>query len=87
MRGADGRDRHDDAALAERLVEPGAVEQQRDRWKRAVQMVNGAMGEAVGQAYVARHYPPESERQMAELIAEHSAGIIATTGCPALVTA
>ena len=44
------------------------IPQQRDRWKRAVQMVNGAMGEAVGQAYVARHYPPESERQMAELI-------------------
>ncbi|WP_116091091.1 M13 family metallopeptidase [Sphingomonas crusticola] len=41
---------------------------QRERWKRGVQMVNGAMGEAVGQAYIARHYPPESERQMAELI-------------------
>jgi endothelin-converting enzyme/putative endopeptidase len=44
------------------------IPQQRERWKRAVQLVNGAMGEAVGQAYIARHYPPESERQMAELI-------------------
>jgi len=41
---------------------------QRDRWKRGVQQVNGALGEAVGQAYVKRHYPPESERQMGELI-------------------
>jgi len=45
------------------------VPEQRARWKRGVQMVNGAMGEAVGQAYIARHYPPESDRQMAELIA------------------
>lgn len=45
------------------------VPQQRDRWKRGVQLVNGALGEAVGQIYVARHYPPASERQMNELIA------------------
>jgi endothelin-converting enzyme/putative endopeptidase len=42
---------------------------QRDRWKRGVQLVNGALGEAVGQIYVQRHYPPESDRQMGELIA------------------
>jgi putative endopeptidase len=41
---------------------------QRDRWKRGVQQVNGALGEAVGAAYVQRHYPPEAERQMGELI-------------------
>ena len=44
------------------------VPNQRDRWKRGVDMVNGALGEAVGQIYVQRHYPPESSRQMAELI-------------------
>jgi putative endopeptidase len=44
------------------------VPQQRARWKRGVQLVNGALGEAVGQIYVARHFPPESETQMAELI-------------------
>ena len=44
------------------------VPEQRARWKRGVQLVNGAAGEAVGRLYVARHYPPESERQMAELI-------------------
>jgi endothelin-converting enzyme/putative endopeptidase len=41
---------------------------QRDRWKRGVSLVNGALGEGVGQVYVQRHYPPESDRQMHELI-------------------
>ncbi|MCF2513469.1 M13 family metallopeptidase [Sphingomonas sp. G124] len=44
------------------------VPTQRDRWKRGVSLVNGALGEAVGQIYVQRHYPPESDRQMGELI-------------------
>jgi endothelin-converting enzyme/putative endopeptidase len=45
------------------------VEKQRDRWKRGVDLVNDALGEAVGQVYVQRHYPPESDRQMGELTA------------------
>ncbi|PVX29965.1 M13 family metallopeptidase [Sphingomonas pokkalii] len=44
------------------------VPMQRERWKRGVQLVNGALGEAVGQAYVAKYYPPAAEKQMAELI-------------------
>jgi len=44
------------------------VQVQRERWKRGVQLVNGALGEAVGKAYVAKYYPPEAEKQMAELI-------------------
>lgn len=44
------------------------VPTKRDRWKRGVDMVNGALGEGVGQIYVQRHYPPESNRQMGELI-------------------
>ena len=44
------------------------VPEQRARWKRGVDMVNGALGEGVGQIYVQRHYPPESDRQMHELI-------------------
>ncbi len=40
----------------------------RDRWKRGVDLVNGSLGEAVGQIYVQRHYPPEASRQMGELI-------------------
>jgi endothelin-converting enzyme/putative endopeptidase len=44
------------------------VPEQRARWKRGVDLVNGALGEGVGQIYVQRHFPPESERQMHELI-------------------
>lgn len=44
------------------------VPSQRARWKRGVDMVNEALGEGVGQFYVQRHYPPESDRQMHELI-------------------
>ena len=43
---------------------------QRERWKRGVAEVNGKLGEAVGQLYVARYYPPESDRQMGELIGD-----------------
>jgi|CXWL01.1.fsa_nt_gi putative endopeptidase len=42
--------------------------QQRDRWKRAIDQVNGAMGEAVGELYVARHFPPAAKAQMLELV-------------------
>lgn len=42
--------------------------QQRDRWKRAVATVNGGLGEAVGQLYVQRHFPPEAKAQMLELV-------------------
>jgi len=44
------------------------VEQQRDRWKRGLDMVNGALGESVGRIYLERHFPAESRRQMGELI-------------------
>ena len=44
------------------------VQVQRDRWKRGVQLTNGAMGEAVGAIYVAKYFPPAAEAQMAELI-------------------
>ena len=44
------------------------VEEQRPRWKRGVSAVNGTLGEAVGQVYVERHFPPESKAQMEELV-------------------
>ena len=44
------------------------VPEQRERWKRGVSLINGDLGEAVGRIYVQRHYPPEAERQMNELI-------------------
>ena len=51
------------------------VPTQRDRWKRGVDLVNGALGEAVGQIYVQRHYPPEASRQMGELIDDFRAAL------------
>jgi len=44
------------------------VPEQRARWKRGVDMVDGALGEGVGQIYVQRHYPPEADRQVHELV-------------------
>ncbi|MDQ3128812.1 MAG: peptidase M13, partial [Chloroflexota bacterium] len=41
----------------------------RARWKRAVGFVEGAIGEAVGKEYVARHFPPRSKELMDELVA------------------
>jgi putative endopeptidase len=41
---------------------------QRERWQRAIQSVNVALGEAVGELYVARHFPPETKAQALELV-------------------
>ncbi len=41
----------------------------RARWKRGVALVEGAIGEAVGEEYVARHFPPRSKAKMDELVA------------------
>src|SRR4030095_5230326 len=51
------------------------VPTQSARWKPARRLVNGALGEAVGQIYVQRHYPAESDRQMGELIANIRAAL------------
>ena len=41
--------------------------QQRPRWKRAVAAVEAALGEAVGEVYVAKYYPPEAQAKMEAL--------------------
>lgn len=40
---------------------------QRARWKRAADATEAAMGEAIGQEYVARYYPPEARIAMGHL--------------------
>jgi putative endopeptidase len=42
--------------------------QQRDRWKRGVDNTNAALGEAVGQLYVERHFTPQAKAQMQEMV-------------------
>ena len=40
----------------------------RDRWKRGVSLVEGAMGEAVGRIYVERHFPQGAKAAMDVLV-------------------
>jgi endothelin-converting enzyme/putative endopeptidase len=46
------------------------VEQQRDRWKRGLGVLDGTLGEAVGEIYIRRHFPESSRRQMTELVGD-----------------
>ena len=39
-----------------------------ERWKRVLQTTNRALGEAVGQLYVEKHFPPEAKERMMELV-------------------
>ncbi len=41
---------------------------QSDRWKRAVASTNGALGDAVGQMYVARHFSPEAKAEVQHMV-------------------
>ncbi len=38
------------------------------RWKRSLSVPNNLLGEAVGQLYVAKYFPPESKKKMQELV-------------------
>ncbi len=40
----------------------------RPRWKRAVGLVEGSLGEAVGQIYVEKHFPASSKKKMEVLV-------------------
>src|SRR5262249_53624021 len=44
-----------------RLRELGGQAEPRARWRRGVQVVEGALGEALGKQYVARYFPPQSK--------------------------
>src|SRR5690554_667386 len=40
----------------------------RPRWRRAIDAVNGALGEAVGQLYVERYFPSQAKERMLALV-------------------
>lgn len=42
----------------------------KERWKRGVALVEGGLGEAVGQLYVAKHFPPAHKLRMEKLVAD-----------------
>ena len=44
------------------------TEQMRERWKRGISLVEGGVGEAVGQIYVERHFPPDAKVQVQLLV-------------------
>lgn len=44
------------------------VQQMQPRWKRALSIPNGILGEALGSLYVAKYFPPESKEKMLKLV-------------------
>ena len=44
------------------------VKEQKPRWKRAMAVPNGILGEAVGEMYVARYFPESSKEKMLTLV-------------------
>ncbi|MEG2423012.1 MULTISPECIES: M13 family metallopeptidase [Micrococcaceae] len=46
----------------------GGVEQLKERWKRGVAFTEGAVGEDIGQLYVAEHFPAEAKDAMDALV-------------------
>ncbi|WIV99551.1 M13 family metallopeptidase [Kinneretia aquatilis] len=45
------------------------TQQELPRWKQGVDAINEALGEAVGELYVAQHFPPAQKARMQELVA------------------
>lgn len=41
---------------------------QKDRWKQVLHAVNGAMGQALGQLYVAHYFPPQAKARAERLV-------------------
>jgi putative endopeptidase len=46
----------------------GGQPEQRARWKRCVQATDGALGEALGQVYVAQQFPPSSKQATVQMV-------------------
>ncbi|HXN11097.1 MAG TPA: M13-type metalloendopeptidase [Steroidobacteraceae bacterium] len=44
------------------------IEQNRPRWKRGLELLEGAIGEGLGKLYVAKYFPPESKARMDQLV-------------------
>ena len=45
------------------------VQVDRPRWKRAVSLVSGTLGEAIGKLYVEKYFPESSKQRMLQLVA------------------
>lgn len=52
-------------------------ERDRQRWQRALSNVQAQMGEAIGEVYVGKHFPPSSKAAMIKLVANLRAALAA----------
>jgi putative endopeptidase len=69
---------HNSAPFLQRAVEEenfaffGKVlsgqQEQEPRWKRSAHVIDGSIGEALGQLYVEKYFPPEAKARMNELV-------------------
>jgi putative endopeptidase len=57
-----------DAAYKFHDVAITGVTQDKPRWQRGVATLNNAMGEAIGQVYVSKYFPPAYKARMVELV-------------------
>ena len=57
-----------DASFAFHAQALGGATAEKARWKQGIDDVNGALGEAVGKAYVSRYFPPASKARMQTLV-------------------
>ncbi len=60
--------RFSDARFQFRSATLAGQPEEKQRWKRSVDFVNGVMGESVGRIYVQRHFPAESKALMLDLV-------------------
>ncbi|MBB5205259.1 putative endopeptidase [Inhella inkyongensis] len=57
-----------DALFAYKGTALQGAKEERPRWQQGIEQVNAALGEAVGQLYVAEHFPPEAKQRMLTLV-------------------
>jgi len=51
------------------------IQQQRDRWKRGMQLIDNSIGEGMGQIFVRKHFQPETKAKMDDLVANLRAAL------------
>ena len=57
-----------DASFAFYGTALNGTEKMQPRWRIVLGAMNGSIGEAIGKAYVAKHFPPSSKARMVELV-------------------
>ncbi|MBB5205258.1 putative endopeptidase [Inhella inkyongensis] len=57
-----------DARFAFRGTALTGASEEKPRWQQGIDQLNAAMGEALGQLYVAQHFPPEHKARMLTLV-------------------